>query len=80
MSHFQPQSDVLKTKVAPESDEYVLDQLCVCEEKLMKLIEDLDGMGKNVNEVSQMMDEEEVNNHFKLIYLVSCSSKHLTVQ
>lgn len=54
-----PPSDVLKTKVAPESDEYVLDQLCICEEKLMKLIEDLDGMGKNVNEVSQMMDEEE---------------------
>lgn len=54
-----PPSDVLKTKVPPESDEFVLDQLSTCEVKLMKLIEDLDAMGKNVNEVSQMMDEEE---------------------
>lgn len=54
-----PPSNVLKPKIPAESDEFVLDQLSTCEEKLMKLIEDLDAMGKNVNEVSQMMDEEE---------------------
>ena len=70
-SIFQPPSNVLKPKIPAESDEFVLDQLSTCEEKLMKLIEDLDAMGKNVNEVSQMMDEEEVSYHSKLKHYLS---------
>jgi hypothetical protein len=38
----------------------VLDQLCVCEEKLMKLMEDLESSGKDVGELIGQMEMEEV--------------------
>ncbi|XP_021339649.1 coiled-coil domain-containing protein 151-like, partial [Mizuhopecten yessoensis] len=44
-------------QIAPTSDEYVLDQLSLCEEKLLKLLEELDG--KEINEISKQMEEEE---------------------
>jgi len=52
-----PSSQVQKAKISPSSDEYVLDQLSQCEEKLLKLLEELDG--KELEEVSKQMEEEE---------------------
>ena len=45
-------------QIAPSSDEYVLDQLSTSEEKLLKLLEELDG--KDLNETLRQMEEEEV--------------------
>lgn len=47
-----------KAKISPSSDEYVLDQLSQCEEKLLKLLEELDG--KDLDEMLTQMEEEEV--------------------
>lgn len=44
-------------QIPATSDEYVLDQLSTCEEKLLKLLEELDG--KDVNDVVTQMEEEE---------------------
>ncbi|XP_060065745.1 outer dynein arm-docking complex subunit 3-like [Ylistrum balloti] len=44
-------------QIAPTSDEYVLDQLSLCEEKLLKLLEELDG--KDINDLTKQMEEEE---------------------
>ena len=57
---FQPSSQVGKSKISPSSDEYVLDQLSVCEEKLLKVLEDLDATGKDLGELNKQMEEEEV--------------------
>ena len=56
----QAPSELQKTKTSSTSNEYVLDQLCVCEEKLMKLMEDLESSGKQVNELVDQMEIEEV--------------------
>lgn len=47
-----------QAQIAPSSDEYVLDQLSTCEEKLLKLLEELDGQDLNI--VVKQMEEEEV--------------------
>ena len=60
-----------KAKISPTSDEYVLDQLSQCEEKLLKLLEELDQTGKDMNEISKQMEEEEVG--FNCISLFSCN-------
>jgi len=52
-------SEVQKTKAPPTSDEYVLDQLCISEEKLLKLMEELESSGKDVNELTNQMEAEE---------------------
>ncbi|XP_074655355.1 outer dynein arm-docking complex subunit 3-like isoform X2 [Tubulanus polymorphus] len=44
-------------KLSPSSDEYVLDLLSVSEEKLLRLLEDLDG--KDLEETMNQMEEEE---------------------
>ena len=49
-----------KSKISPTSDEYVLDQLSVCEEKLLKVLEDLDSTGKDLGDIGKQMAEEEV--------------------
>lgn len=56
-----PSSQIQKAKISPSSDEYVLDQLSSCEEKLLKLMEELDGTwnGKDIAEVTKQMEEEE---------------------
>ncbi|XP_052790334.1 outer dynein arm-docking complex subunit 3-like [Mya arenaria] len=48
---------VPQAQIAPSSDEYVLDQLSTCEEKLLKLLEELDG--QDLNAVVKQMEEEE---------------------
>jgi len=61
-------SQVQKAKISPSSDEYVLDQLSQCEEKLLKLLEELDQSGKDISELAKQMEEEEFHNtqEFKL--------------
>lgn len=56
----QPQSQVQKANISPASDEHVLDQLSQCEEKLMKLMEELDASGKGMDEIVREMEDEEV--------------------
>ncbi|CAG5115219.1 unnamed protein product [Candidula unifasciata] len=48
---------VLSPQISPSSDEYVLDQLSTVEEKLLKLLEELEG--KNLPEILKQMEEEE---------------------
>jgi len=55
---FQNKGHVPQAQIAPSSDEYVLDQLSTCEEKLLKLLEELDG--QDLNAVVKQMEEEEV--------------------
>lgn len=52
-------SQVQKTKVSSQSEEYVLDQLTVSEEKLLKLMEELESSGKDLGDVQRQMEEEE---------------------
>ncbi|CAD5117410.1 unnamed protein product [Dimorphilus gyrociliatus] len=52
-------SNVQKAKVSPQSDEYVLEQLSVCEEKLLKLLQELENV--DLDETQRRMEEEEFN-------------------
>lgn len=54
----QSKGHVPTAQIAATSDEYVLDQLSTSEEKLLKLLEELDG--KDLNELLKQMEEEEV--------------------
>lgn len=49
-----------KSKISPTSDEFVLDQLSISEEKLLKLLEELEQSGKDVDELSRLIEEEDV--------------------
>jgi len=44
--------------LSPTSDEYILDLLGTCEQKLLKLMDDLGG--KDVSEVLKEMEDAEV--------------------
>lgn len=55
-------SQVNKTEISKTSDEYVLDQLSTCEEKLLRLLEELEGSGRDVPELQTQMEEEEYHN------------------
>ena len=55
---FQSKGHVPQAQIASTSDEYVLDQLSTSEEKLLKLLEELDG--KDLQAVVKEMEEEEV--------------------
>lgn len=57
-----PQSQVQKANISPASDEHVLDQMSQCEEKLMKLMEELDASGKGMDDIIKEMEEEEFHN------------------
>ena len=48
--------------MAPSADEYVLDELCICEEKLLKLMEELETSGRDVEQLMTEMEAEEVSN------------------
>ena len=66
MSHFhiyyhfclQTKGHVPHAQLSADADEYVLDLLGTCEEKLLKLMEDLGD--QDVDNVLQSMEEEEV--------------------
>jgi len=38
----------------------VLDQLCVCEDKLLRLMDELEASGRDIDQLTQQMDAEEV--------------------
>ncbi len=55
---FQPHTHVLKPKVDPGSEEYVLEQLSLAEQKLVSLAEELSS--RDLNTVNKEMADEEV--------------------
>lgn len=64
--YLQTKGHVPTAKIPATSDEYVLDQLSTCEEKLLKLLEELDG--KDLNEVFKQMEDEEVRGLKKSVF------------
>lgn len=58
---FQTKGHMPTAQISPTSDEYVLDQLSTCEEKLLKLLEEMDG--KDLSEVLKQMEDEEVSSY-----------------
>ena len=56
---FQPKGNVPQAQLSPTSDEYVLDLLGTCEQKLLKLMDDLDG--KDISDVMKEMEDLEVS-------------------
>lgn len=55
-------SHVASTVINPKSDEYVLDQLSITEEKLVKLYEELEAQG--MNETRQQMSKDEAGTFY----------------
>lgn len=55
-------SHVASTVINPKSDEFVLDQLSIIEEKLVKLYEELDAQG--LNETKQQMSKDEAGTFY----------------
>ena len=47
-----------QAQLSPTSDEYILDLLGTCEQKLLKLMDDLGG--KDINDVMKEMEDAEV--------------------
>lgn len=64
----QSKGHVPTAQIPPTSDEYVLDQLSTCEEKLLKLLEELDG--KDLQEITKQMEEEEVGCQQTFLYAI----------
>ena len=56
----QPKGHVPQAQLSPTSDEYILDLLGTCEQKLLKLMDDLGG--KDINDVMKEMEDAEVLN------------------
>ena len=54
------QSEAVKARVAPSCDEYVLDELCICEEKLLQLMQELEASGHDLQQLTERMEAEEV--------------------
>ena len=55
----QPHTHMLKPKLDPSSDEYVLDQLSDCEHKLVGLVEELSS--RELETIHKEMEDEEVS-------------------
>lgn len=47
-----------QAQLSPTSDEYILDLLGTCEQKLLKLMDELGG--KDINDVMKEMEDAEV--------------------
>lgn len=56
---YQPRSHFPAKDLSSQSDEYVLDLLDTTDQKLHKLLEELDG--QNIGEILRQMEEEEVS-------------------
>jgi hypothetical protein len=52
-----------KIHLDPTSDEYVLELLAISEQKLVKLVEELEG--KNIDEIAKEMEDEEFRSSFE---------------
>uniref|UniRef100_A0A0L8I7S3 Uncharacterized protein n=2 Tax=Octopus bimaculoides TaxID=37653 RepID=A0A0L8I7S3_OCTBM len=58
LSHLKtPKGYTASTKLSPSSNEYVLDQLALCEEKLLKLMDDFHDV--DLEKVQKQMEDEE---------------------
>ena len=62
--HTQPHTHVLKPKLSPGSEEYVLDQLSVAEQKLVGLAEEL--ASRDQDTLHKEMEDEEVRGRKEL--------------
>lgn len=51
-----------QAQLSPTSDEYILDLLGTCEQKLLKLMDELGG--KDINDVMKEMEDAEVRRKF----------------
>ena len=58
LPHTQPQMHVLKPKLSPDSEEYVLEQLSVAEQKLVGVAEEL--ASRDQDTIRKEMEDEEV--------------------
>ena len=58
LPHTQPQMHVLKPKLLPDSEEYVLEQLSVAEQKLVGVAEEL--ASRDQDTIRKEMEDEEV--------------------
>jgi len=56
--HTQPHTHLLKPKLSPGSEKYVLDQLSVAEQKLVGLAEEL--ASRDQDTIRKEMEDEEV--------------------
>ena len=54
----QPKGHVPQAQLSPTSDEYILDLLGTCEQKLLKLMDDLGG--RDISDVMKEMEDMEV--------------------
>ena len=69
----QPSSQVQKAKISPTSDEYVLDQLSISEEKLLKLLEEIDQQGHDLDTLVKEMEDEDVRSICVSIFICMSS-------
>lgn len=53
----QPHSHTLKPKMEPSSDEFILDQLSTCEQKLVMLVEELSS--RDLDTIQKEMEDHE---------------------
>ena len=63
-----PKGHVPQAQLSPSSDQYILDMLGTCEQKLLKLMEDLGG--KDIQDVMKEMEDMEVLWNFLLIVFI----------
>ncbi len=67
-----------KSKASPSEDEYVLDQLAECEDKLQKVLEELDG--KELQDVLKEMEDEDVSDNNVPVIFACGYSRELAAQ
>lgn len=58
LAHLQPHTHVLRSRLDPSSEEYVLEQLAECEQKLVGLVEELSS--RDLDTILKEMEDEEV--------------------
>ena len=63
---------MLKPKVEPDSEEFVLEQLSVAEQKLVNLAEELSS--RELETIRKEMEDEEVNSSTVDMYPLQCMS------
>ena len=70
---------MLKPKVDPGSEEYVLEQLSLAEQKLVSLAEELSS--RDLDTIHKEMADEEVHNRqeIEIKYMYSCREIHASV-
>ena len=57
-AYLQPHTHVLRPRLDPSSEEYILEQLAECEQKLVALVEELSS--RDLDTIQKEMEDEEV--------------------